>query len=221
MFSNCKTRQASMSLLVKHGKIPLLHDYTPGLPSIWIPGKQTTESLPDNTWERKGPGTGAVCVGRQHLFITLHYICFLSSHRHKRWFPASSVPLKSFQRVCLCQPLVCFRDYIFVPFLSWIPLHVCLKGIQLHPLTQTHTDTINSEYCAIPYFPIVKLSINLLFPWYYIGVLLQHSFFYTFNNPLGIMVRLIRSSGNIVVRPVRVVTKKRPRETIIDLIDVQ
>lgn len=45
-------------------------------------------------------------------------ICRLISHRHMRGFPASAVPLKSSRRVCFCQALACFGDYIFVPLLS-------------------------------------------------------------------------------------------------------
>lgn len=88
-----------------------------------IAGKQTTESLPDNTWKRKGPSTDTVCVGRQYVFIPL-CTAFASLSPIGTWEDSqrAAVPLKSSQCVCLCQALACFRDYIFsFPFLNSPP----------------------------------------------------------------------------------------------------
>lgn len=64
-------------------------------------------------------------------------ICHLNSHRRMRGFPASGVPLKSSQRVCFCQALACFGDYIFVPLLSCSPPLLASKEFMLYLLTHT------------------------------------------------------------------------------------
>lgn len=122
-----------------------------------IAGKQTTESLPDNTWKRKGPGTGAVCVWADSMcsyFSSLHLLSYLPS-AHER-IPVEEPSLwKSSQRVCLCQALACFRDYIFsYSFPSpEFPSSFCPRGIQqrlpspppdtrTHPLVKMHTSAL-------------------------------------------------------------------------------
>lgn len=107
-----------------------------------IAGKQTTESLPDNTWKRKGPGTAAVCVGRQYVFIPLR-AAFASLSPIGTWEDSrqAAVPLKSSQHVCLCQALACFRDYIFsFPFLNSPPRSPQRNSAEtlLHFLAHTH-----------------------------------------------------------------------------------
>ncbi len=166
MFSKFKTRQASLSLSVKHEEIPPLHGNIPRLGidmdivcelvTRRIAGKQTAESSPDKTWKREGPGTDAVCVGRQYVFIPLHThcICFLISHRHMRGFPASSVPLKSSRHVCLCQAVACFRDYIFSPE---FPFSFASKefSINSHPPFDKHTHTHTRTHTHILTFTFV------------------------------------------------------------------
>ncbi len=108
-----------------------------------IAGKQTTESLPDNTWKRKDPGT--VCVGRQYVFIPL-CTAFASLSPIGTWEDSrrAAVPLKSSQHVCLCQALACFRDYIFSFLHSpprWPQRNSVSTSWRTHTHTQTHTFT--------------------------------------------------------------------------------
>lgn len=176
------------------------------------------------------PGTddapGHARTRSQPAFVpnSLRRICFLISHRHMRGFPASGVPLKSSQRVCFCQALACFRDYIFVPFHSPSSRLPCSpqrnsRSTSWHTRVRAHGEpTLNmfslppsffSESKWRPRFSLASSEYVRLFALQF----LRH-----FQPSAGlVLARLIRSWENIVVR---VVTRRQPKETIRDLIDV-
>lgn len=104
-----------------------------------IDGKQTAEPL-HNTWKRKGPCIGTVCVDRQYVFIPL-CTAFGALSPISIWEGSrrAAIPLKSSQHVCLCQALACFRDYIFsFPFLNSPPCSPQRNSATTHPYLLPH-----------------------------------------------------------------------------------
>lgn len=117
-----------------------------------IDSKQTAESLDDNTWERKGPCIGTVCVGRLYVFI---HLCttFGALSPISTWEGSqrAAIPLKSSQHVCLCQALACFRDYIFsFPFLN-SPCLPQRNSATTHPCLLAQTRTFTCFNALQPY----------------------------------------------------------------------
>lgn len=124
----CQRRQALLCLLLKFVKnspmmrlhSSLSYQHRPGTSDKNIAGKQIIKPLPDKTWK------GKWCVLADGVCSSPHWCPYLPTARVESlqalslWNPPS---------VYLCHALSCFRDYIFVCSLSWIPLLAGLKGI--------------------------------------------------------------------------------------------
>lgn len=124
------------------------------------------------THEReRGPGTlvvcVCVCVGRQYVFIplcsafaSLSPICTWEGSRR------AAVPLKSSQRVCLCQPLACFKDYIFsFPFLNSPPCFASKESSDNSPSppeTHTHIHTSKTHIYSLKCCPMARIMRGYL-----------------------------------------------------------
>lgn len=157
-------------------------------------------------------GWDCVCVGRQQFFITL---C-TASLSHKR-IPSELHPFEIPQACLVMSTTRVFKGLHLCSFLSWIPLLASKEfsasswHTHTHMLACTHPQAC--PHARVPYFPTVKIGISLFLPWQYTECwyLLHYSVFNHFNHPLGLMVKLIRSTENIVVRTGRAVTRKKLR----------
>lgn len=150
-----------------------------------------------------------VCVGRRCLFSAT--LVSLSPHSESG-VPASAAPLKSSQ----CLFMSCTPVFWGLHFCSFLFLNSPSRRPQRN-LALPHT-----QMQLKPKFPCSKHRYNLFCPSTVqnaANIWSTAASFDRFRRPLAPMVGLIRPLEDIVLRPVKIVTRKEPRETIRELID--
>lgn len=182
----------------------LFNQHRPGTSDKNIAGKQIIKPLPDKTWK------GKWCVLADGVCSPPHWCPYLPTARVESlralslWNPPS---------VYLCHALrVLGITSSFVPFPEF-PFSPASKEFSPHTHTQMQLESIFpcSESRYSPFCPsTVHTKANICS---------VAASFDRFRRPLGLMVGLIRPLEDTVVRPVKVVTREEPRETIRELID--
>lgn len=148
----------------------LLGQHRPGTSDKNIAGKQIIKPLPDKTWK------GKRCVLADGVCSPPHWCPYLLTARVESlrapslWNPPS---------IYLCHALPCFRDYIVVRSLSWIPLLAGLKGISP---SHTHTNAIRAHISLQQEQSQPFLALNSTQHGEY---LLRRSFLRPFQAPVG------------------------------------